>query len=576
HGDGSWGWEHSIVHFRFDRDGNCLSSLALVQDVTERKHAEEAIRHNEERFRALIEHSNDIVTVTDRHGTITYRSPSSSEVMGYHDTEMVGQSIFDRVHPADIGTLKESFASLVGNPSVRADGRSRVRHQDGAWRTLAWSARDASDVPGVGGIIVNSRDVTEALLLEEQLRESQKMEAVGQLAGGIAHDFNNILGAILGFAGFLLQDLPKETPEFGFAERIVAASERGKELVRQILAFSRRSAVERKPTDLAHLLQEARELLRASLPSSAGLEVSLPKARLVAEVNAAQISQILFNLCLNANDALQGEPGRIAVELQRIEAARADRALFGKSTADGAADAGRIVFGSLKLGRAYARIGVTDTGAGMAPDVLKRIFDPFFTTKGRGRGTGLGLSVVHGIVMGYEGAILVTSRPGAGSTFHVYLPLADTLPDSAGPERNAQTLEGRERVLVVDDEVVMTDVITMALDRLGYETAAVNDPQEALEIFGEDPAAWDVVVSDQVMPGMKGLTLVQRLKAIRPSLRCILCTGFSDGATEEGAKAAGVDSFLAKPTAPEEIAAAIRKLFDAGRKPAVQRSRART
>ena len=578
HGDGSWGWEHSIVHFRFDEAGNCLSSLALVQDVTERKRTEEAIRHNEERFRALIEHSNDIVTVADRHGTITYRSPSSREVMGYDDSQMVGQSIFERVHPEDIGTLRTSFASLVGKPELRAEGRSRVRHQDGAWRTLAWSARDASTVPGIEGIIVNSRDVTESQLLEEQLRESQKMEAVGQLAGGIAHDFNNILGAILGFAGFLLQDLPKETPEFGFAERIVAASERGKELVRQILAFSRRSTVERKPTDLAHLLEETRELLRASLPSSAGLEVALPNTRLVAEVNAAQISQILFNLCLNANDALQGEPGRIAVELQRIEAARADRALLGNSAPGGAADAeaGRIVFGSLKLGRAYARIGVSDTGTGMAPDVLKRIFDPFFTTKGRGRGTGLGLSVVHGIVMAYEGAILVTSRPSAGSTFHVYLPLADRLPEGAGPERSARTLEGHERVLVVDDEVVMTDVITMALDRLGYETAAINDPQEALEIFSGDPAAWDVVVSDQVMPGMKGLTLVQRLKAVRPTLRCILCTGFSDGATEEGAKAAGVDLFLAKPTAPEEIAAAIRKLFDPERKPTLQRSRSRT
>jgi len=565
HGDGSFGWEHSIVHFRFDETGNCLGSLALVQDVTERMLAEEAHRHSEERFRALIEHSNDIVTVAARDGTITYRSPSSSEVMGYPDTEMVGQSIYDRVHPDDVAAIKKSLASLIGKPALRAEGRTRVRHQDGSWRWLDWSARDASAVPGVGGFIVNSRDVTEAMQLEEQLRESQKMEAVGQLAGGIAHDFNNILGAILGFAGFLLQDLPKEAPEHGFAERIVAASERGKELVRQILAFSRRSAVERKPTDLANLLEETRELLRASLPSSTRLDMSLPEERLVSDVNAAQINQIVLNLCLNANDALQGESGRIAVELTRIEAARADRALLGKAAAGGAADArgGRIVFGSLRLGRAYARIGVSDTGTGMTPEVLKRIFDPFFTTKGRGRGTGLGLSVVHGIVMAYEGAILVTSRPGAGSTFHVYLPLASSAPEAAGRAQGMRGLGGRERVLVVDDEVVMTDVITMALDRLGYETVAINDPEEAIRAVAGDPSAWDVVVSDQVMPTMKGIALVERLKAIRPSLRCILCTGFGDGATEEGARAAGVDAFFLKPTAPEDIARAIRKLFDA-------------
>ncbi|MGE5202369.1 MAG: PAS domain-containing protein, partial [Acidobacteriota bacterium] len=564
HGDGSYGWEHSIVHFRFDEAGTCLGSLALVQDITERKQAEQALRQSEERFRALIEHSNDMVTVVARDGTITYRSPSSIEVMGFREPEVVGHSIFDRIHPDDVEAIRRAFLPLVGHPDLRAQGRSRVRHQDDSWRTVAWSARDASDVPGIEGIIINSRDVTEAQQLEEQLRESQKMEAVGQLAGGIAHDFNNILGAILGFAGFLLQDLPKDAPEHGFAERIVAASERGKELVRQILAFSRRSAVERKPADLAQLMGETRELLRASLPATTVLEMKLPEARLVADVNAAQINQILFNLCLNANDALQGEPGRIAVGLARIPAGEVDRSLLGKPAivGDADADAGRVVVGTLRPDRAYARITVADSGAGMAPQVLKRIFDPFFTTKGRGRGTGLGLSVVHGIVMGYEGALHVASRLGGGSVFNVYLPLVDAAAVAVPASRPIGKLGGRERVLVVDDEVVMTDVLTMALDRLGYEAVALNDPEEAVKTFAENPAAWDVVISDQVMPGMKGLTLLARLKAIRPGLRFILCTGFSDGATEEGARAAGVDAFLLKPAAPEDIAAAIRRLFD--------------
>ncbi|HEV2546560.1 MAG TPA: PAS domain S-box protein [Stellaceae bacterium] len=547
-----------------DEHGATVGFAGIVEDITARKKAEEALRHSEERFRALIEHSADMVTVIARDGRITYRSPSSLEVTGHPAEDVLGRPIFDLVHPNEVDALRSAVMPLAGQPWARAAGRTRVRHRDGSWRTLAWSARDASDVPGIDGIIINSRDVTQALQLEEQLRESQKMEAVGQLAGGIAHDFNNLLGAILGFAGFLLQDLSQEAPEHRFADRIVTAAERGREIVRQLMTFSRRGTAERQSTDLALAIRETRDLLLASLPSSTRLLLSGDDDGLVANVNAAQITQVLLNLCLNANDALRGEPGEIAIELSRIEAADADPTSMYTPAVVPVGKPARTAVGRLRPGCAYARLVVEDTGVGMAPDVLTRIFDPFFTTKARGRGTGLGLSVVHGIVMDHGGALLVTSRAGIGSTFTVYLPLAEQRHESTRRELPAAAaVRGRERVLVVDDEATMKEALSIGLKRLGYETVGVNNAEEAIAAIIKDPPAWRVVVSDEVMPGMKGLALFQRLKEIRPSLRFILCTGFGDGTTEKTALAVGVDAFFVKPVSPEEIASAIRRVMDA-------------
>ncbi len=549
-----------------DDHGTIVGMAGFISDVTERKRAEKLALEAERRFRALIEHSNDMVAVIGSDGIVTYRSPSSIELTGYATQDVVGHSIFGRVHPEDLEDIKLAFRSISATPGRRASGRSRVRHIDGTWRHVAWMARNASDVPGVNGIIINSRDVTEAQRLEERLRESQKMEAVGQLAGGIAHDFNNILGAILGFSGFLVEDLPKGTAEYGFAERIMTASERGKELVQQILAFSRRSAVERKPTALATLMRETNDLLQASIPSSTQLEMQIETEELVADVNAAQISQILLNLCLNANDALQSEPGSIALSLACAEPGDPDLAILttraGAEGAHVAPEGERMIAGTLRPGCDYARITVADSGVGMAPEVLKHIFDPFFTTKARGRGTGLGLSVVHGVVTAYEGACVVTTHPGTGSIFRIYLPLTSASALPAIPEMQEPGPRGDERILVIDDDVSMTEMLSIGLGRLGYQVVAFNDPAVAVKVFSANPAAWAAVISDQVMPNMKGLTLFRRLKAVHPSLRFILCTGFSDGATEESAQAAGVDAFFLKPVSPQKLAGTIRRLID--------------
>jgi CheY-like chemotaxis protein len=274
------------------------------------------------------------------------------------------------------------------------------------------------------------------------------------------------------------------------------------------------------------------------------------------------VSQILLNLCINANDALMGKPGRVTISLSRVVA---DAGTLAGDLGHGPRDelgVTRLASGTLKPGRGYAAIVVADTGVGMTADVTQQIFDPFFTTKERGQGTGLGLSVVHAIVMAHEGACSVSTRVGVGSVLAIYLPLADAAAVTEPDTSQTRKLAGRERVLIVDDEVMVADMLAIGLDRLGYEAVTLNDPDEALAIVTVNPSAWDVIVSDQVMPGMKGLTLFQGIRRVSTTLHMILCTGFSDGNTEEEAMALGIDAFFLKPVSPEQIAAAIRRIVD--------------
>ena len=463
--------------------------------------------------------------------------------------------------PQDRAVSVDAFPALPGDtPDGTAAGELTWHTPAGERLELAVTR---SALPDEGAITVIA-DITELKqrerereVLEAEMRQAAKLEAVGRLASGIAHDFNNLLGAILGFASFLQEDLPTDSAQHGYAARITRASEHAKEVVKQLLAFTRATDVERRTLDLAALVRDSAELLRASLPSSTRLVIDSSGVPLPTSVNSGQIHQILLNLCLNAHDALDGQPGTVTLSLVRSDADR--REPLAPAPRDGIAFASS---GHLRHDRAYARLTVTDDGAGMDAATVGRMFDPFFTTKSPGRGTGLGLAVVHAIVNAYDGAVTVESQPGAGTVFSIYLPLAagaladDDIAEPAGRTR------GSEAVLLVDDEADLLEMMRIGLTRLGYAVTACPDPLAALALFERDPAAWDAVVTDQVMPRLKGVSLTARLRALRPDCPIILCTGFNDGAVERDARQAGAGAFFLKPVEPYRIAETIRALRD--------------
>jgi signal transduction histidine kinase/ActR/RegA family two-component response regulator len=411
-----------------------------------------------------------------------------------------------------------------------------------------------------GGIITRINDVSarnmavrERAQLQSRLQQSAKMEAVGQLAGGVAHDFNNILGSIMGFAGFLEQDLPPNSVERNYAQRILAACQRGKSLIEQILDFARARVVERGIVDLEQTLAQAQERLTPLLPTSITLQVVANANLAFVAGSATQLGQMILNLGMNARDAIGDRSGTVSLWLTRATAAEIDGLQENAP--------GRLVLGDADPLREYACLCIKDTGDGIAPEILPRIFEPFFTTKGRQRGTGLGLAVVHGIATAHGGVCDVQSELGKGTTFRIYLPLARAQVSQPAAVADAvEDIHGTERILVVDDEADIVDMLTIGLIRLGYDAIGVDDPKEVLESLREDPSICEVIVTDQVMPSMRGLELIRAVKALRPDLLAILCTGFSDGADETVSLEAGADGFFRKPVDATAIARKIRQL----------------
>ena len=521
--------------------------------------ADQTLRRTETRYQALIEHSGDMIAAFRPDGSFIHRN--ATWIAATVDTDPAVQgAVFRQFHPDDAEDIHQAVTGIMAEPGDTAAGRARLHRRDGSRCLVAWTVRNATEVDGLNGIVMNARDITLEDSLQEELQQTRKLEAMGQLAGGIAHDFNNIMGAILGFAGFLIEDLPPQSQQHEFAQRIVAAGNHARDLVAQIRTFARKSSVSRVQTDLASIVQEAAEFLRVSLPTSTELKVTARDGPLLAEVNPTQISQVIVNLGVNASDAMHGAPGRVAIGLSAVR--WPDPQEIGLVEKGNRPDEGVLISGQLVPDRHYARLTVLDSGSGMPAEVLRRIFDPFFTTKARDRGTGLGLAVVHGIISDYDGACIVESKPGSGTVFRIYLPIA------AGEIRAAATthgglLGGTERLLVVDDEAFLTEMLHIGLGRLGYEVITSNDPVHALSMVETDPQGFDAVVSDQAMPNMTGLMLTQRIKAIRPSMPVILCSGFSDNISEENVIAAGAVTLLHKPLPLEDLAVQLRAVLDA-------------
>ena len=380
---------------------------------------------------------------------------------------------------------------------------------------------------------------------EKQLQQMMKLQAIGTLAGGIAHDFNNILFPIVGYTELTMDDVPKDSQARQNLKEILKATNRAKELVQQILTFSRQSSQERKPLKVQYLIKEVLKLLRATIPSSIQIECDIDDTCGPIKGDPTQIHQVIMNLCTNAYHAMQETGGKLEVSLKEIHIS------YEQS----------IERVGMKVGK-HIELQVKDSGHGMEPQVMERIFEPYYTTKAQGKGTGLGLSVIHGIVKSHVGDITVSSLPGQGATFKVYLPIIDELEVKIETDEPAIAINGKERILLIDDEEQIIDIEQQILERLGYHVTPKTDSQEALEEFAAQPDRFDLVITDMTMPKMTGDQLARRMMAIKPQIPVILCTGFNATISEEKALAMGIVKFVMKPIVKDELASTIRTVLD--------------
>ena len=511
--------------------GHLVGAVVTFRDLSDRRQAEAVIREKETYFRTLVENAMDIVSVLNADGTIGYESPAVARVLGYDPSERIGKNALEFVHPDDHQRITSLFQQTALTEGGTATTICRYHHRNGSWRTLESIGRNRLDTPGIHGVVINSRDITESRQLETQLRQAQKMEAIGTLAGGIAHDFNNVLAAILGNAEIILSELEPEHPSHESVQEIVNATRRATDLVSQILTFSRRRESERRTVDLGSIAAEALRLVRATLPATIAIRADIENEPALVLADPTQMYQIVMNLAANAAHAMRDQHGTLTVAVRPLTM---DAILASQFT-------------ELREGP-FIRLSVSDTGHGIDAATRERLFEPFFTTKPQGEGTGLGLAVVHGIVNTHGGAIRVRSDPGQGTCFDLYFPAAEACATEAVNASTAVPRGAGQRILLVDDERAIASVTLRVLTELGYQVDAEVNPEHALERFSSQPDDYyDLVITDLAMPGLNGRELAARVLARRPGQAIIMVTGFSGNLTPEKARTLGLRAVLHKP-----------------------------
>ena len=531
---------------------------AFMRDITQRMEQQRALQHSEERYRRIVQTAAEGIWTIDADSVTTFVNPTMAAMLGYTADEMLGRSMYDFMD-------ERAHAEARQNVRRREQGISeqhefRLTRKDGSdlWTAMSTSATFDADGRYAGALAMVT-DITDQrrgqllrLELENQLREAQKMEAIGVLAGGIAHDFNNVLAGILGNAALALEDLPPDHPVAANLAQIRKAGLRGRGLVQQILAFARRQPREVVSCALRPLVEDCLALLRSTLPAGVALEASLCDEALFVMADATQVEQVLMNLCTNAWHSLGGKPGRVAVALAAVELDAAAARQLGAGLTPGA----------------YARLSVEDDGPGMDAPTRERIFEPFFTTKPVGEGTGLGLAVAHGIIAAHGGVIRVQTAPGQGSTFEIYLPRSATTAaavDRPAPPMLAQRGNG-ESVLYIDDDEVMVLMVERLLERLGYRVTCRHDPARAIEAVRAAPAAFDIVVTDLNMPGLSGLDVARALLRLRADLPVIVISGNLPDQLQDEAHQAGVRALVHKQYTLEELGAVVHWVLAGGRR----------
>jgi two-component system, cell cycle sensor histidine kinase and response regulator CckA len=520
------------------RDGQVISLLVQSRDVSQARLASQTLAASEQRFRSMIENSADAICLVDAGGIILYANPSTTRILDYDAASLVGADGWQFIHPDDRLAVGERLAQLLARPGAsEAFSRYRMRHRDGSWRWVETVATNLLVDPSVRAIVSTFRDVTAATELEDQLRQAQKMEAIGLLAGGVAHDFNNLLTAVLGFAEHAMLNLPEGHVAGQDLSQVIGAARSAADLTRKLLAFSRRHVMHAQTFELGDLLESfVGSIIQRIVGEDITVALELPRGPLPMRGDPIQLQQVLLNLTTNARQAMPGG-GKLRISARPLRDERGP---------DGPPQRCELV--------------VADSGAGMTEETRRRIYEPFFSARG---GTGLGMAVVYGVVQDHKGSIAVDSKPGAGTTVRIELPLTAEPVTPPAVRTPAPVRGGTETLLYAEDQPLVRQLVERTLRRLGYTVLVAKDGLEATEIFAREAPRIALVILDAIMPVMGGRQAFAQMLALRPDLRAVFVSGYAPEASGIGELVASARvAFVHKPFAAPELAARIRELLD--------------
>ncbi len=521
-------------------DAERLGMIGVLTDITDRIRAEKSLRQ----YERIVSATSDLMSFIDHNYTYLAVNDAYLKAHKKRKEDIVGRTI------PDLMGLFVFEEKIKGSIDQCLSGRI-VNYQ--AWFEFAGAGRRYMDVTyypyhesdsTVTGIVVNSRDITHTFQLESQLRQASKMESIGTLAGGIAHDFNNILSPIIGFSELLLNEISNQQPFSGYAEKILTAAMRARDLVKQILIFSRQADQEIKAIRIDLLLKEALNLARSSLPSTIDIQLEVSSQNRTILADPTEIHQLIMNLITNAFHAMEETGGSLFIGLE-------DQYITVEELKDVSMEPG-----------IYLCLTVKDTGHGMDSDTLEKIFDPYFTTKDVNKGTGLGLAVAHGVAKSYGGTITVESVIDMGTEFRVYLPSNAMEEETVTPIPDIDVKGGNEHILVIDDEVMVAGLITTILEHIGYRITQCTNSEEAYQIFEKDPDTFDLVITDLTMPHMTGIELINRIRQISKDTKIILSSGFSEQIDQMKAQHMGIAAMILKPIVRTDLATVVRQVLD--------------
>ncbi len=529
--------------------------FCVCRDISERKRYEQQLRESKEQLSAFIDNFRGIAYQVHIDDIISFKPTlfrgAAKQITGYSNDEFFGKITWDElIHPDDIQNIYSLRNNFLHDRNYIAEIEYRILDKN---KSVRW-VRDVAQIIKIQNENVihgTIFDITERKLaqetnekLEESIRHSQKLEAIGNLAGGVAHDFNNILSIIMGYNDIALRELPSDSNTSDKLRQINSACIRARDIIRQLLTFSKKVGPKRQPVNIRYIIQETISFLKSTLPSNIQMDYTCSEDNLMVLADSTQMHQVIMNLCVNASQSMEQMGGVIKLSSEKV-----------LLDIDSAAQFRDISQGT------YIKVDVSDSGQGIAKDIIERIFEPYFTTRETGKGSGMGLAVVHGIIENHGGAITVTSEPGKGSCFTFVIPvLENTIPSLQSPRKITPC--GVERVLFIDDEEDIVKIIQRILEEQGFRVTATTDPQEALDLFKINPSNFDIVITDMSMPHMTGDILFTNLKKIRPEIPVILCTGHSSKIDEQKAIDMGLSAYILKPLCRTEFIQTIRNVLD--------------